>query len=139
MSKPITAELIEAKALIVDAPTIPEADRSFQLPKGLFVATGALYFAFLGVMALGFSTPGLIVPLAICAVFVGMFFGVATVFVKADPAAADKMKSWGVFAREGIATNTGPMKASDAVVQMMILPVLILIWGFVVVTIAATV
>ena len=139
MSKHITPEFIEAKARIVEAPTVPEVDRSFQLPKGLFVATGALFFAFLGVMTLGFSAPGLVVPLAICAVFLGMFFGVAAVFVRADPEASRKMMTWAVFRRDGIATYTGPMSARDATVQMMVLPVLILLWGFAVVTIAAMV
>ncbi len=140
MSKHLTREVIADQATVSAQLTLaPEADRSFNLPTGLYAVTAALYFGFVGLMAAGFSSPGLIVPMAIFIVFLTGFFGIAALFVKTDPAAKAKILRWSEFKARGIMTHTGRLPMKDAVVQMLILPVLIVIWGMVTITIAALV
>ncbi|MND00096.1 hypothetical protein D3C83_185940 [compost metagenome] len=47
--------------------------------------------------------------------------------------------SWGQFRNRGIQTLSGHLTASEATVQVLILPVLIFLWGIAAVTIAALV
>ena len=52
MSKHFTRELVAEQAIILHSPQVThEVDRSFELPKGLYVATVAFYLGFLAVMA----------------------------------------------------------------------------------------
>ena len=140
MSEHISRQVIAEQAVVNDTlPVVPEADRSFTLPTSLYVATAGLYFAFLAIMALGFSSPGLIVPMGICAIFLIAFFGIATVFVRVDPAASSKIMRWSQLRGQGVKTLTGNLPMKDAVIQMLILPVLIVLWGLVVTMIAALV
>lgn len=138
MSKLIAQELITEKGRIVEAPHIPTTvDRSFQVPTKLYGTTVGCYLGFLAVMAMGFGTPGLIIPMVIFAFFIVAAFGVPAIWTKLAGIRSGRPMSDGEFAQKGIQTNTGPLKARDAAAQMLILPVLILLWGFAVVTIAA--
>jgi hypothetical protein len=114
-------------------------DRSFELPVALYAATGTLYLSFIGVMAVGFSDPGLIIPLAICGIFIAMFFAVPAMWVRMKPESAVKELGWDRFHREGISTLTGRLTAGEAAAQMLMLPVLIFLWAIACVTIAALV
>ena len=52
MSKHISRQLAAEQAIVHDSlAVVPEADRSFNLPTGLYVVTAGLYFSFLGVLA----------------------------------------------------------------------------------------
>ncbi len=144
MSKLITQDFIAEKARIVDAPVQADrapskVDRSFELPTRLYAITVAAYLGFLAIMAMGFGNPGLIIPMAIFTIFVVGGFGVPLLWVKLAPDSGQKAMSWGKFASKGIMTNTCRMTARDATIQMLILPVLIVVWGLAVVTIAALV
>lgn len=140
MSQRVTAEFVAEKARIVDAPRLPSTvNRSFELPTALYGATVAAYLGFFAVMAFGFGNPGLIIPMVIFAFVVVAAFGVPAVWTRLAPDSKQRAKSWGELAAKGIQTNTGVTSARDAAVQMLILPVLILLWGFAAVTIAATV
>ena len=55
------------------------------------------------------------------------------------PETATPPLTLGAFWEHGIQTFTGPNRAGAAVVQMLVLPVIILLWGIAVVAIAATV
>ena len=66
-------------------------------------------------------------------------FGVPTIWTKLAPQAPARAKSWARFQREGIVSLTGHNTAGAATVQVLILPVLIVVWGLAVVTIAALV
>jgi len=135
------------KARIVDAPQTAseravhqvEHDRSFELPTGLFGTTVACYLGFLGLMLAAFATPELGIPMAIFAFIIVAGFAVPTLWTRLKPDGVANPKTWGAFAREGIVTNTGRCSARDATIQMLILPVLIVLWGVAVVTIAALV
>lgn len=135
-------EVIEQQARIVTGPnpTAPvEIDRSFGLPTGLYATTVALYMGFLAVMALGMASPGLIIPIAICTVFIVMLFGTPALWTRLAPEHRGRPLDWQQFSNGGIATLTGRVTARDAAVQVLLLPVLVLFWALVVVTIAALV
>ena len=110
-----------------------ERDRSFELPTRLYAMTAGLYLAFLGITFAGFSSPGLIIPMAIFAIFIVGFFGVPAIWtgIKSSIPNGDESKplSMSKFAREGIMTHTGRLAPRDAAIQMLILPVLIVLWG----------
>lgn len=140
MSQHLERQIVADKATVTAQLSVkPEADRSFNLPTRLYAATAAMYFGFVGIMAVGFSSPGLIIPLAICAIFFTAFFGIGAIFAKTDPAAKAKVLRWSELKSRGIQTHTGRLSMRDAVVQMMILPVLVVVWGLITVTIAALV
>ena len=138
MVKHLTRELVAEHAVIVEAPKVAhEVDRTFELPKGLYVATVGLYLGFLAVMAAGLSTPGLIIPMAIFAFFIIAGFALPTIWTRLAPGHRSRNMSWSKLARQGVATATGRVTARDAAAQVLILPVLIFCWGVATVTIAA--
>jgi Flp pilus assembly protein TadB len=96
---------------------------------GLYVATVAAYMGFIAVMALALMNPGLVIPMAIFALFVVAGFGVPTVWVRMNPANDSRALTFYQFRHRGIETLTGRLSAGQASVQVLILPVLILAWG----------
>jgi len=140
MSKLATQEFIADKASIVEAPRTPtQVDRSFEIPSVLYGTTVALYLGFLMIMAALFAGPGLIIPMVVCTAFVIGGFGIPMMWTRLSPQTEQRALSWGEFESKGIMTNTGRMKSRDAAIQMLILPVLIVMWGLAVVTIAVTI
>lgn len=140
MSKRILREELLVRAEVRDTPkTAHEVDRTFEVPKGLYGATVACYLGFLAIMALGFTSPGLIIPMAIFTFFIAAGFGVPAIWTRLAPATKSKPMTLGQFSNRGIMTATGRLKARDATVQMLILPTLIVCWAIIVVTIAALV
>jgi hypothetical protein len=142
MAERLPRELVAEQAIVhpestLRAPTV--VDRSFELPAALFVGTAGCYLAFLGVMAVGFGNPHLILPMAIIVTFMVMAFAVPALWMRMKPDHAQALTSWSRFSREGIMTAFGRSTAGAATVQVLILPVLILAWGLVAVTIAAVV
>lgn len=124
------------------APTVPEVAhpaRTFELPVGLYAATVGGYLAFLAVLATTFASPGLAIPIAICALSVIAGFTVPSYWARTKPESRGRSLTWGQFRNRGIQTNTGPLKARDATIQVLILPTLILFWGLSVAVIAAVV
>ncbi|MCX7676526.1 MAG: hypothetical protein N2Z59_04010 [Alteraurantiacibacter sp.] len=114
-------------------------DRTFELPRGIYAATVGCYLTFLATTGLAFSHAEMIIPMAIFVLFILGGFGLAAVWTKLAPEAPRKAMSWARFQRDGIAALTGHNAAGAATVQVLILPVLIAVWGFAVVTIAALV
>jgi hypothetical protein len=114
-----------------------DVDRNFGLPTALYVTTVGLFLAYLAVMAIGFGNPELALPMAIFVLFVVAGFGVPALWAGMKPDHADRPLSWSRFASEGIQTLTGRCRASDATVQVLIMPTIIFLWGVATVTIAA--
>ena len=115
-----------------------EVDRNFGLPKALYAATVACYLGFLLVVGTAFANPELAIPMAIFVVFIVAGFGVPAVWTRlAGNASAPQ--TMGEFALKGIMTHTGPLAPRDATIQMLILPVLLVVWGLAVAVIAAVV
>lgn len=140
MSKHLTREFVAEQATIVAAPKpLHEVDRTFQLPKGLYAATVGLYLGFLVVMAVGFSTPGLIIPMAIFTIIIVAGFGVPAVWTRLSPITDSKQITFSRLQREGISTLTGRLSAKDASVQMLVLPIIVFCWGVATVSIATLV
>ena len=140
MSKHFTRELVAEQAIILDSPQVThEVDRSFELPKGRYVATVAFYLGFLAVMAAGLSTPGLIIPMAIFTLFIVAGFGLPALWTRITPDHKGRNMSWARLASQGIATHTGRVSARDAAVQVLLLPALVFCWGVTTVIIAALV
>lgn len=143
MVEQLTREFIAREADIHE--TVPvrrkptEVDRTFELPTGLYLTMAILFVGFMAIMGTGFATPGMIIPVAICVIFMAGFFGVPAIWTRLAPETGSKPHTWGAFQNEGIMTPYGRATARDATVQMLILPVLIFLWGVCVVTIAALV
>ncbi|MEL7689383.1 hypothetical protein [Citromicrobium bathyomarinum] len=116
-----------------------DVDRTFEMPSVLYGATVALYLGFIAMLGIGFSSPELAIPMAIFAIFIVGLFAAPAAWLRLGRKPQVRAKSFGDLLRGGIDTNTGRLKGRDAVVQMMILPVLIVAWGSAVLVIAATV
>jgi hypothetical protein len=124
----------------VAAPTVRhDVDRTFELPTRLYVATVGLYFAFLAVMAIGFQTREMILPMAIFVIYIVMAFGVPALWVRMKPHHRSRAMDSFDYRENGIATHTGHTKAKDATAQVLILPILIFFWGVATVMIATLV
>ena len=114
-------------------------DRSFELPISLYTATVGSYLAFLGVMAVGFQSRDMVVPMVVFVAYIVMLFGVPMLWARMKPANPSRALSWSEFMRNGIDTWTGRTSGGEAALQVLILPVLVVFWGLAVVTIAALV
>jgi hypothetical protein len=140
MARHYETERLEQIADVITAPHVrQETDRTFGLPTRLYAVTVGAYIAFLGVMAAGFQSREMILPMAIFVAYIVMAFGVPALWTRMKPGHPSHALSWSRFTETGIDTWTGRIKASDAVLQVLILPVLILLWGITVVVIAALV
>jgi hypothetical protein len=115
-----------------------EVDRNFGLPSALYGATVACYLGFLLVVGTAFANPELAIPMVIFTVFIGAGFGVPALWTRLrnNPSAPPTL---GEFAARGIMTHTGRLAPRDATVQVLILPVLLVVWGLSVAVIAAIV
>lgn len=140
MSKHLTRTLIADNATVHDAIRHPVVvDRSFELPRVLYLTTAGLYLGFIAVLGVGFSSPGLLIPMAIFALFIVAGFGLPAIWTRMKPGNPVAPMAWERFRREGVSTLTGRLSAIEATAQMLILPVLIVVWALVCVTIAALV
>ena len=108
---------------------IAHPPRTFELPARLYGLTVGAYLAFLAVTAVGFASPGLIIPIAICVIYLAMAFGTPLLWARMRPEEAGRALSWNEFRRVGVMTATGRLEAGQAALQVLILPVLILAWG----------
>jgi hypothetical protein len=120
-----------ARIVALEAPTVDHPPRSFEMPTRLYGLTIAAYLAFLVVTAVGFASAGLTVPIAICAVYIAMAFGTPALWARIRPEGAGRALSWAEFRRSGIATATGHCDATSATLQVLVLPVMVLLWGIV--------
>jgi hypothetical protein len=80
----------------------------------------------------------LAIPMAIFVVFIIAGFGVPALWTRlaGNTSAPQTM---GEFEARGIQTNTGRLAARDATIQVLILPVLLVVWGLAIAVIAALV
>ena len=143
MSKLVQDHIARGEARIVNAPVAVkhhqvESDRNFELPAGLFATTVGCYLAFLGVMFAAFGNPVLVIPMIIFAVSIIAGFGVPAIWVRLRDNAS-KPLTGDEFARKGIMTNTGRLRPRDATIQVLILPVLVVVWGVTAAIVAAVV
>jgi hypothetical protein len=115
-----------------------EADRNFGLPTVLYGATVGCYLGFLLIVGSAFANPGLAIPMAIFVAFIVAGFGVPAVWTRlAGNTTAPQ--TLGEFETRGVMTHTGRLAPRDATIQVLILPVLLVVWGLAVAVIAAIV
>jgi hypothetical protein len=144
MSNIVHDFIAAGEARIVDLPA-PEpvrdphvVDRSFGLPRALYGATVGCYLGFVAILGTAFANPEMVLPAAIFALFIIAGFWVPTLWVrlKDNPTAQPTL---GDFSLRGVMTHTGRLAPRDATIQVLILPVLLVIWGLAVALIAAIV
>lgn len=137
MSIRVDPNLLKAEAVLVPAPRQRACeDHSFELPNGLYMAMAGLFFGFLAVLAVGLSSPGLIVPMAINFIFLTAFFAVPSIFVRTTRDGS-RASSWTRFMDRGIDTATGHNSGREAAILMLLLPTFIFCWSLAIATIAA--
>jgi hypothetical protein len=127
--------IVHAQAPVSRAPH--EVDRNFELPTALYVLTGLGYAGFVALAAIALGNPELILPLAICFIFIGMYFAVPALWVRMKPDNPRRALNWDRFLRDGVQTATGRIPAKDAMIQVLILPTLIFAWGVAIAAIRA--
>ncbi|MFN3864524.1 MAG: hypothetical protein ACK4RT_09620 [Erythrobacter sp.] len=115
-----------------------EADRNFGLPSALYGITIACYLGFLVIVGAAFANPALAIPLAVIVLLVAAAFGVPAIWTRLRDNMSEP-ETLGEFETRGIMTHTGRLTARDATTQMLILPVLLVLWGLAVAVIAAIV
>lgn len=136
--------IASGEARIVKAPAPAPArsqvehDRNFGLPTALYTGTVAGYLGFLLVVGSAFGNPELAIPMAIFVLFIVAGFGVPALWTRlAGNTSAPQ--TLGEFGRNGVMTLTGRLAPRDATVQVLLLPLLLLVWGLAVAVIAAIV
>ena len=115
-----------------------ETDRNFGLPTALYGATVGCYLGFLLIVGSAFANPVLAIPMAIFVLFIVAAFGVPAVWTRLAGNASEP-QTLGEFEARGIMTETGRLAPRDATIQVLILPVLLVVWGLAVAVIAAIV
>lgn len=142
MAERVSRQAVAAKAVVYsEAALLPLGivDRSFELPTTLYVVSVALFLGFMAVTAIGFGNPELTLPMAVIVLSIVAVFGVPPVWVRMAPGSHRAAKSWRRFRMDGIVTGSGHTSARDAMVQVLIMPVLIFLWGVAAMIIAALV
>lgn len=136
--------IARGEARIVDLPAKAtvrhqvEADRNFGLPTALFGATIGCYLGFLVIVGSAFANPMLAIPMAIIVLLIAAFFGVPAIWTRLKGNVSEPA-TLGEFETRGIMTNTGRLTAGEASAQVLVLPVLLVVWGLAVAVIAAIV
>ncbi|MGA9583473.1 MAG: hypothetical protein WBR13_16045 [Allosphingosinicella sp.] len=112
-------------ALDETAPAFSPAAAAPDVPAAVGRLVVAPYVALLGVFFTLFAgSPLAFFSITVCAVFVVMYFAVPAIFfaVEADPA---RRPSLSQFMHGGLQTLTGRTSGKDALIQMLIVPVLV--------------
>jgi hypothetical protein len=115
-----------------------ETDRNFGLPSALYGVTVGCYLGFLLIVGSAFANPALAIPMAIIVLLIAAFFAVPAMWTRLRDNGSQP-QTLGEFDRSGIMTNTGRLAPRDATIQVLILPVLLVVWGLAVAVIAAIV
>jgi len=115
------------------------ADRVFDLHPALHVALFGGFAAFLAILAAGLMTRELIIPMAICFVFIVAAFVTPALWARVAGDQPGRVQTLDEFMAEGVETATGHLSGGAAAVQVLILPVLLTLWALAIVTIRALV
>lgn len=130
MSKYYSRSELQALANVPDIEARPNrAERTFGLHPALFVATIGAYVAFIGVMASTFTSPELILPFAICIVYIAMAFGTPALWGRVAGRPIGRYQTWAEFRDEGMEIETGHIGSGAAIAQVLVLPILIVGWA----------
>lgn len=116
-----------------DATALPRTRGAhvFDLHPALHIGVFAGFFAYLGIMWAAFGEKGLVIPFAIFGVFLAAAFIVPGWWARVAPGEA-RAPSFADFVEHGLPTGSGHLGAGGATVQVMIMPVMLMIWGLIV-------
>lgn len=116
----------------------PRAPHVFDLHPALHVAVFGGFFVYLAIMWASFADSGLAIPFAVFAVFLAASFAVPAWWTRIVPDAGPRER-WADFMAKGIDCATGRLDAGAAMVQVLIMPAMLIIWGLAVAIIHAAV
>ncbi len=103
----------------------------FDLHPALHIGVFAGFFAYLGIMWAAFGEKGLAIPFVIFAVFLAAAFAVPAWWARIAPGEGSA-PSFNDFVAKGLPTGSGHLGAGGATVQVMIMPVMLMVWGLIV-------
>ncbi len=88
------------------------------------------YVALLGAFAITMAhTKETLLAMGICAVFLTMYLAVPRIFLAVEPKQGDR-PDFDIFLTKGLATYTGHCSGKDALVQMLMVPILLMLCAF---------
>ena len=108
----------------------------FDLPPVLHAAVFGGFGVYLAIMWLAFSDRELIIPFAIFFVFLAGFYIVPALWAKVADDGRPK-PDWLDFSLLGIDCETGHVSAPSAMVQILIMPAMLIVWGLIIAIIQA--
>lgn len=129
MSQHVSQAQLASVAHVAEAPVQTKVDRTFELPGGLYGLTVGCYLGFLVLMSALFMNGELVLPMVAFVVSIIGGFGLGYKWVAMKPGNDNPTLTMGQFANRGIQTLSGRLTAAEASAQVLILPVLILVWG----------
>ena len=112
-----------------------EVVRTFDFPPGVHLGMCGVFLAYLAVMGFGLASPGLLIPMAIFALFTVALFAVPAMWALMGPPNEAWKRSWSDFTRNGVMTLNGRVSAISAMAQLYIVPAVVLVWGIAIVAI----
>jgi hypothetical protein len=118
MAAPAAAAGAEEKAFAATPAIADVATGVARLVVGTYAALILVFFALFA------NSPVAAFSITICGFFVAMFFGVSRLFLAVEAAPGGR-PSFARFMRVGIDTLTGRTGGGDALIQMLIVPVLV--------------
>ena len=123
------------EAVAVAAPAAPlrrnRGEHVFDLHPALHIGVFAGFFVYLGIMWAAFGEKGLAIPFVIFDVFLAAAFVVPAWWARIAPGEGRK-PGWSDFIAEGLPSGSGPVTAGGAIVQVMIMPAMLVLWGLIV-------
>lgn len=138
----MTARQTSAVLLARDEIVAPPAaracqDRTFEIPTVLYLATAALFLAFVGVLSFAFRSPEMAVPFGVFVAFILAFFTVPALWTRITPEEnMSKALGWNELLDKGIETGTGHATGREAAVLVLLLPSAVMGWAVAIATIA---
>lgn len=129
---PATFEgIVPSEAPIAEVASPPTCDHRFPTPAAPDVAVGVgglILTAYLGLLAVFFTlfagSPAALFAVCVSAGFVAIFFAVPRIFFAVEPGQS-RRPTLDMFMAKGIDTFTGHSSGKDALVQILIVPVLL--------------
>ena len=137
MSQHVSHAELASVANVADVPAQTKVDRTFELPASLYAITVGCYLGFLAVMGMLFMNGELVLPMVVFVFSIIGGFGLCYKWVAMNPGNDNHALTMGQFANRGIQTLSGRLTAAEASAQVLILPVLLLVWGIAVAVIYA--
>lgn len=110
--------------------------RSFDLHPALHVGVFGGFGVYLAVMWSAFGQRELIIPFAIFFFFTAAFFVVPAAWARIENRTGT-VADWSEFLRDGFNCATGHLSARETMAQVLIMPVMLLLWGLSVAVIRA--